>query len=60
MREITKVLLDPICDTDSGLAERVAARLNDRLLLRVQCETLPAGSLPRFELKARRVVVREG
>jgi len=54
-----KVLLDPICDTDADLAERVAARLNNRLLLRVQCEIVPSGSLPRFELKARRVVHRE-
>ena len=55
-----KVLLDPQPGTDGELAERVAARLNDRLLLRVPCELLPSGSLPRFELKARRLVRREG
>jgi phenylacetate-CoA ligase len=55
-----KVLLDPQPGSDLGLAERVASRLNDRLLLRVPCELVPAGSLPRFELKARRVVRRDG
>jgi phenylacetate-CoA ligase len=52
-----KVLLDPTTETSHAqLAERVSARLHDRLLLRVPCEVVPAGSLPRFELKARRVV----
>ena len=54
-----KVLLDPQPGTDGDLAERVAARLNDRLLLRVACELVPTGSLPRFELKAQRVVRRD-
>jgi phenylacetate-CoA ligase len=54
-----KVLLDPLPGPSRELAERVAARLQDRLLLRVPCELVPAGSLPRFELKARRVVRRD-
>jgi phenylacetate-CoA ligase len=54
-----RVLLDPQPGTESGLAERVGHRLNDRLLLRVPCELVPAGSLPRFELKARRVIRRD-
>jgi phenylacetate-CoA ligase len=55
-----KVLLDPRTEAGpGGLAERVSARLHDRLLLRVPCEVVPAGSLPRFELKARRVVHRD-
>jgi phenylacetate-CoA ligase len=54
-----KVLLDPLPGQEDGLAERVAHRLSDRLLLRVPCELVPAGSLPRFELKARRVVRRD-
>jgi len=44
--------------TKAALAQLVADRLHDRLLLRVPCELVPAGSLPRFELKARRVVRR--
>jgi phenylacetate-CoA ligase len=51
-----RVLLDPLLGSEVGLAEQVAKRLHDRLLLRVPCELVPAGSLPRFELKARRVV----
>jgi len=55
-----KVLLDPHQDAGNGdLASQVAARLHERLLLRVPCELVPAGSLPRFELKARRVVHRD-
>jgi phenylacetate-CoA ligase len=55
-----KVLLDPQPGPDGDLAARVASRLNERLLLRVPCELVPAGSLPRFELKAQRVVRRYG
>ena len=54
-----KVLVDPRPGAEAGLADRVAERLNDRLLLRVPCELVPAGSLPRFELKARRLVRRD-
>jgi phenylacetate-CoA ligase len=54
-----KVLLDALPGTEDGLAKRVSDRLNDRLLLRVPCELVPAGTLPRFELKARRVVRRD-
>jgi phenylacetate-CoA ligase len=51
-----RVLLDAAADADPSLAGHVAERLHERLLLRVPCELVPAGSLPRFELKARRVV----
>ena len=54
-----KVLLDPRPGASGDLAERVASRLQDRLLLRVPCEVVEAGSLPRFELKARRLVRRK-
>ena len=51
-----KVLLDPAPSAAADMPQRVASRLHDRLMLRVACEVVPAGSLPRFELKARRVV----
>jgi phenylacetate-CoA ligase len=51
-----RVLLDPVLGSEVGLAEQVASRLQARLLLRAACELVPAGSLPRFDLKARRVV----
>jgi phenylacetate-CoA ligase len=54
-----KVLLDPTREADDDLAIRVANRLNESLLLRVPCELVPSGSLPRFDLKARRLVRRD-
>jgi len=51
-----RILLDPRPGSTAGLAEEVADRLHDRLLLRVPCELVTSGSLPRFELKARRVI----
>jgi phenylacetate-CoA ligase len=54
-----KVLLDPRPGSDEDLAIRVSDRLNERLLLRVACELVPSGSLPRFDLKARRLVRRD-
>ena len=51
-----KVLLDPAPSATADMSQRVASRLHDRLMLRVPCEVVPAGSLPRFELKARRVI----
>jgi phenylacetate-CoA ligase len=48
--------LSPATADAEHVVRQVAERLHDRLLLRVPCERVPAGSLPRFELKARRVV----
>jgi phenylacetate-CoA ligase len=53
------LLLDPRPGSEDDLASRVANRLNERLLLRVQCELVPPGSLPRFDLKAQRLVRRD-
>jgi len=53
------VLLDPRPGSSADLAMRVAQRLHERLLLRVPCELVLPGSLPRFELKARRLVRRD-
>jgi len=53
------VLLDPRPGSEDDLAMRVSNRLNDRLLLRVPCELVPPGSLPRFDLKAQRLVHRD-
>jgi phenylacetate-CoA ligase len=50
------VELMPAVPEAAALAERIADRLHDRLLLRVPCELVSPGTLPRFELKARRVV----
>jgi phenylacetate-CoA ligase len=51
-----RILIDAHHGARASLAEHVAKRLHDRLLLRVPCELVAEGSLPRFELKARRVL----
>jgi phenylacetate-CoA ligase len=43
----------------AGLAEAVARAIRDDLLFRVPVAAVPCGSLPRYEMKARRVVVRQ-
>jgi len=43
----------------AGLAETVARAIRDDLLFRVPVAAVPCGSLPRYEMKARRVVVRQ-
>jgi phenylacetate-CoA ligase len=54
--EEMRVLIDAQAGADAALAQQVGDRLHDRLLLRVPCEMVESGSLPRFELKAKRVV----
>ena len=55
MREI-KLTVEPRADCESliGLDERVARRFRERLGLRPFVEVVACGTLPRFELKARR------
>jgi phenylacetate-CoA ligase len=40
----------------ADLAKRIADRVRDRLLFRPKVTIVPQGTLPRFEMKARRVV----
>ena len=51
-----KIILEPspAASALQGLAERVAQRVRERIGLRAQVETVTPGSLPRFELKAKR------
>jgi phenylacetate-CoA ligase len=44
----------PEYGSSAGLAERVSQRLRESVGLRPQVELVPPGTLPRFELKARR------
>jgi len=39
-----------------GLSEVVARAIRDELLFRVEVVAVPPGTLPRFEMKARRIV----
>jgi phenylacetate-CoA ligase len=48
--------VESISGDGSALAEAVGRAVRDELLFRVEVTPAPSGSLPRFELKARRVV----
>lgn len=49
--------IEPTSKNDGiGLADAVARAIRDEMLFRVAVRPVPTGSLPRFELKARRVV----
>lgn len=51
-----KLILEPRVEYDpaKGLEEKVVSRLRESIGLRPQVEMAPAGTLPRFELKAKR------
>jgi phenylacetate-CoA ligase len=50
-----KVILDPNSDQAAEeLGEKVGQRLRERIGLRAQVELVAPGTLPRFELKAKR------
>jgi phenylacetate-CoA ligase len=55
MKEI-RIVLEPCSDQGSAAAleEQVSQRMRERIGLRPQVELVAPGSLPRFELKAKR------
>ena len=54
------VEVEPVGDRPAGgLADAVARAIRDDLLFRVPVTAVPPGSLPRYEMKARRVVEKE-
>jgi phenylacetate-CoA ligase len=55
MREI-RLVVEPISTECPGLADRVARRMRERIGLRPQVDLVEPGTLPRFELKARRFI----
>jgi phenylacetate-CoA ligase len=55
-----EIEVESVAAADSaGLAERIAERIRDRLLFRPKVTVVPAGTLPRSEMKSRRVVRRD-
>lgn len=40
----------------NGLAEKIGQAIRDELLFRADVRTVPSGTLPRFEMKARRII----
>jgi phenylacetate-CoA ligase len=53
-----RVLVECAADGEAAarVAQAVERELQRRLFLRIPCVAVPPGSLPRFELKARRLV----
>jgi phenylacetate-CoA ligase len=55
-----KIVVEPVAGSAADhLAERLAQTIRQELLFRVEVELVAAGTLPRFEMKAKRIV-REG
>jgi phenylacetate-CoA ligase len=53
---VLRVELEPNSETVSDLAERVERAIRAEFLFRAEVRLVTEGSLPRFEMKARRVV----
>jgi phenylacetate-CoA ligase len=53
---VLRVQLEPAAGTAAGIAERVDRAIRDELLFRAEVTVVAPGSLPRFEMKARRLV----
>jgi phenylacetate-CoA ligase len=53
---VLRVDVEPHPGTEAGLAARVDQAIRDTLLFRAEVRTVPPGTLPRFEMKARRLV----
>ncbi|MBV9823133.1 MAG: AMP-binding protein [Actinobacteria bacterium] len=53
------VEVEAAIETGAGLAERVGRAIRDELMFRAEVRTVPPGTLPRFDMKARRVVTRK-
>jgi phenylacetate-CoA ligase len=53
-----RIEIEPVNDTDNSLADAVSRAIRDELLFRVEVVTVAPRSLPRFEMKARRLVHR--
>ncbi|HEV3203472.1 MAG TPA: AMP-binding protein [Gemmataceae bacterium] len=57
---VLRVEIEPIPSaTGHEIAERVHKMIKDELFFRAEVKPVPPGTLPRFELKARRVAIRK-
>jgi phenylacetate-CoA ligase len=52
--------VEPTAAVREPLAERIGQAIQDELLFRAQVRQVPPGTLPRFEMKARRMIIKEG
>jgi phenylacetate-CoA ligase len=56
-----KIDVEPIGDAPGdSLGDRIGQALRDKFLFRADVRVVPTGSLPRFEMKARRIVIKKG
>jgi phenylacetate-CoA ligase len=54
---VLRIEVEPLASASTnGLAERIGRAIRDEMLFRAEVTTVPAGTLPRFEMKARRIV----
>jgi phenylacetate-CoA ligase len=54
---VLRIEVEPLPTASAnGLAERISRMVRDELLFRAEVMTVPTGTLPRFEMKARRIV----
>jgi phenylacetate-CoA ligase len=54
---VLRIEIEPLpTATANGLPERIGRAIRDELLFRAEVTTVAAGTLPRFEMKARRIV----
>jgi len=55
-----RIEVEPVdSETAGDVAERISEAIREELLFRAEVVTVPPGSLPRFELKARRVALQK-
>ncbi len=54
-----RIEVEPVAGDGRELAESVGRAVRDELLFRVEVRSVPCGSLPRFEMKARRIIQLE-
>jgi phenylacetate-CoA ligase len=55
-----RVEVEPVLGgREVDLAERIGTAIRDELLFRAEVTMVPPGSLPRFEMKAKRFIVRK-
>ena len=55
---VLRIEVEPLLSVSAnGLAERISRAIRDELLFRAEVTTVATGTLPRFEMKARRIVL---
>ena len=55
-----RIKIEPATENASDLAERIGQTIRDEFLFRAEVVLVPMGSLPRFEMKARRIHKKSG